>query len=117
RTATQPLLRHEGQPETASRGRVESSHRNAIEDDRLGVRHRTLARQGAEQLALAVAGYARDADDLAAAHREVDVDQVRAKWIVRRQRQRTYRERAVAARARLPVPRMGQFAADHHAGK
>ena len=67
----EPLLRHEGGAEPAPRGDAAPAATGAVDADRIGVARRSaLAGQRVEQLVLAVAGDAGDADDLAAAHVE-----------------------------------------------
>src|SRR5207237_9933553 len=75
---------------------------------------RLFAGNGRQELLLAVAGNSRDADDLAAAHRQMNVLEVRSERIVRLMREPRDHEPRLARR-RLTVLRMRQVLADHQA--
>ena len=64
----EPLLRHEGRAEQAAAGDVEAPGVLAADADRAGLGLHRLAGYGFEELALAVAGDAGDADDLPCPH-------------------------------------------------
>ena len=66
----EPLLGHEGRAEPAPFGDREMPDGLAVDDDVAGIGRQPLARQRREQLVLAVAGDAGDAEDLAAADLE-----------------------------------------------
>src|SRR6185503_4301640 len=79
-TAALALFGHVGEAMAAPRGDAEMADANAIDRDGVGAR-RALARERCEELALAVAGNAGDADDLARPHVEVDAGERRAERI------------------------------------
>ena len=114
RAAADAFLRHEREPERTPRCCAETAGGNAVQDDDLWVAEGTLARERRQKLLLAVARYSRDADDLAAAEREVDIGEIDAEGILRTQRQAAHGERSVAARGRSTVPWVRNVAADHH---
>ena len=75
-----PLLRHEGRAAPAPRVDAVAADRRAVDARRRRrVRRGALARHGGEEFGLAVAGHARDADDLAAADRKRDVASARCR--------------------------------------
>ena len=67
------LLGHGAEAEAAAGAGAEVADRLAVEADRGGVADRGLAGEREQQLVLAVAGDAGDAEDLAGAHGEGDV--------------------------------------------
>src|SRR5260370_40912866 len=73
---------------------------------------RLFAGNGRQELLLAVAGNSRDADDLAAVHREMHVLEVRSEWVVRLMRKPCDHEPRLA-HLRLTVLRMRQVPARH----
>ena len=74
--------------------------------------HEALAGDRREQLLLAVAGHAGDADDLADVHGQRDVGERDAERVVGRQRQRVDRKPRLA-QLRGAMARTRQVAADH----
>ncbi|MPN16954.1 hypothetical protein SDC9_164303 [bioreactor metagenome] len=73
RTATQAFLGHEAHAQLASLPRVEAARLDAEDLYRELLRQYLLARDGAQQLLLAVTGDAGNADDLARVHIQVNV--------------------------------------------
>ena len=115
RRMAEPLLGHEGGAEPPARV-------DAVAPDRRGrrcatapaARRETLAGERREQLALAVAGDAGDADDLARPDRQVDLLQGHAVRIAGGQRQAAHRERLAAGGVRAHAAAdLADLAADH----
>jgi len=82
RGPTQALLGDEAQSEPSTCGRAEPRGGSSAHAYRRAVRRRPFARQGREQLLLAIAGNSGDAEDFAAAHGQPDIGQVGAERIV-----------------------------------
>jgi hypothetical protein len=114
--APEPLFRHETETELAPAGGIEPA--GILPEQADGARRSTrqLARNRFQQLLLAIAGDPGDADDLAAAQRQLDVFQVGAERIGAGHRQMLDRQQHLAGRARRQLAGR-QLAADHQFGQ
>src|SRR5207302_4689357 len=114
RAAAQPVLGHEAHSERPPFSGSHAAGLDAADEDRMLVPEWLFAGNGRQELLLAVAGDSRDADDLAAAHRELNVLEMRSERVVRLVRKSGDHEPRLA-HPRLSVLRMRQVLADHHA--
>src|ERR1700722_15802033 len=83
RAAPQTLLRYESQPQGAASRRTHVIDTYPAQADRAAVGADGLPRERREQFFLTIARYAGDADDFAAAHREVDLAKRGAEGLAR----------------------------------
>ena len=69
----QALFRHKGRSHPPPLGNPDGSAGHAINQDRIIARNQPFARYGIKEFRLAVAGHARDGNDFAAPHVEIDI--------------------------------------------
>ena len=110
------LLRSGAQAEIAPLGDAEPPDRLPGQHDRPGLRRQRFAAHRAQELVLPVAGDARDAENLAGAHRERDVLQRDAELAGLRQAQAIRRELRRSEDAACGLGDFLQIRADHHLG-
>ena len=116
RPPAQALLGHEAHAQGPPAGRVEVAHILAAHAHRLVIPHHLFARDGPQQLLLAVARDPGNAHDLTAAHLQADVPQLGAEGIVRGVVQATELQAQLTFRPGLAVAAGREVLPDHHAG-
>ena len=115
RAAAEALFGHEGHAEPPPPPGRQPAGLDAADLHGEFLRQRLLARDHAQQLLLAVARYAGDADDLAGVNVEMEVAQVGAEGVVRGVRQPRQAQAELAAGLRRVVLAARQLLADHQA--
>ena len=113
-SAAQALLRHKMKAKLAPPARVQARCVGFANADRGRWRPRVLARQGIQQLLLAVAGDPGNAHHLARAHLQRDAGQVNSKLVLARQLQVLHAQHRRTGPGRAPG-QLRRLGADHHA--